>query len=142
MMFKHYLRVVIALLVLGSACQMNGIHGVSDALEIKRAHYHKEVPGVEDMPAVWDLRIEVGPHKEVTVFDSVFFRGAWKKPKSRRHGTGSILNVRVEEWEVNSGPEPPVEMNNNEALIYYTIKNKKLYKRVTKIKQTETIYLP
>lgn len=114
----------------------------SDALDVHKAQYHKEVPGVEDMEPYWNLEVRLGPHREKVLVDSVLFKGAWKVPRSWRKGGGSILKVQVEESEIGTGVKGAVDVQDDEALIYYTIKNKKLYKHVTNIKQNETIYLP
>jgi hypothetical protein len=144
MINKCFTLVVITLMVTCLACSSTkvGISREPIALDVASAHFHKELPGVEDMEPIWNLEVIVGRHKEVFHFDSIHFKGAWKVPNVQNYKEGSKLKVRLEESELGTGVKGVVEVKEKEALIYYSIKNKKLYHLVTKIKETETIYLP
>jgi len=144
MINKCFTLVVIALMVTCLACSSTkvGISREPIALDVASAHFHKEVPGVEDMEPIWNLEIVLGGHREEIRLDSIYFKGAWKVPKVQNYKGGSKLKVRLEESELGTGVKGAVEVKEKEALIYYSIKNKKLYHLVIKIKETETIYLP
>jgi hypothetical protein len=132
------------LLWLFEACQLTYVpyYVESVDLQIHKAQYHKEHPGVEDMEPYWSLKIQTAPHREKVQFDSIYFKGAWKVPVVRTDRGGSGLKIQVRESEVGTAYTMDIKVEDDQALIYYTYKERKLYKLVRNIKRTQTIYLP
>jgi hypothetical protein len=117
-------------------------HKQSSEINISQASFSKIIPGEEGQDVIIRLTINMNDDDSSIQVDSILFQGNTKIPHVNETNESQELIIKIKAAEVGTKPYGSMELENDQAIIFYSSNNKKYFYHLKNIKENETIYLP
>ncbi len=109
---------------------------------VSEKYYQKLIPGQKDMPLTIKLSLEISNASENLLIDSVFFNGEFLSVSIQSINHKLYLESTTDKTKLSNQIFNHINLKQNEAIIFYSLQNKKYYFKVENLKSLAPLYLP